>query len=138
MKMPYRYKTTLFLWACIGIYLTLGSVIGLIFSKNFNVASGQRENIRESCAAALVYSIASIVACFGLKRRKPWSIGLIMALSFLSIIYAARFFASNNLQSSGATLYVLLSIVGVFSIFAVWKRSDFSQQQVGADEPHTL
>jgi nicotinamide riboside transporter PnuC len=121
-----------------GTYFTVVPIIGLILSKNFDAAYGHRENIRVSCVASLVYGVASIVACFGLKRRAPWSTGLIMALSFLSIIYAASFFASNNLHSSGATFVALLSIVGVFSIFAVWKSRDFAQQQAGTDEPHTL
>jgi hypothetical protein len=132
MKMPIRYKATLFLWVCMGMYFTIGSVVGLILSRNFDY--GHRETTRVSCIASLVFGIASIVACLGLKKRKPWSTGLVMALSFLSILYSASFFTINNLHSSGATLYVLLLIIGVFSIFAVWRRRDFAQQQVGADE----
>jgi len=127
----------MFLWACMGIYFTIASVVGLILSRNFDAAYGYRKDITMSCVVSLAYGVVSIVACFGLKRRKPWSAGMIMALSALSILYAATFFANNNLNSSGAAFVVLLFIVGALSIVAVWKKADFAQHRGGADEPHT-
>jgi hypothetical protein len=130
MKIQTRHNITSFIWFGMGIYFTVASVIGLILSKNFDVAYGYRRDAIASLVISFAYGVASIVACLGLKRGKPWSVGMIMALSAASILYATTFFANNTLSSSGATFVVLLFLAGAFSIVAVWNKGNFAQHRL--------
>jgi peptidoglycan/LPS O-acetylase OafA/YrhL len=118
------------------VYFTFVSIIGLYVARNFDTDYGYRKDMMESLFISFAFGVASIIACFGLKKRKPWSTGMIMAMSAINIIYVAKFFSNNTLKSSGSCFVLLLLLVSVFSIAAMWKRID-AQKEGSVDKTHT-
>ena len=124
-----RLKITFFLWIGIATYFTIASLVGFLVARNFDAAYGYRKETMEALFISFAFGIASAVACFGLQQRKPWSVGLIMALSGALVLYAISFFANNSFQSSGSWFVMLLLAVSTFSILAVWKKAENAQPQ---------
>jgi peptidoglycan/LPS O-acetylase OafA/YrhL len=129
MKNPKMQKIMVVLWGCIATYFILVSIAGLFVARNFDTTNGYQKDTTQSLLIALAFGAIAAVACFGLLQKKSWSRGVVFALSGVSILYAASFFANNAIQSSGSGFVALLFMVSAFSILATWKKGNNAQPQ---------